>query len=354
MSSASPPSETKLCEHPNSMDSVTESTPDVPVKKKRGRKPKNAVCDPSQPTADQPVRVAKKRGRKPKGGKIVSTDDVSIDPLKYSQHVILQLKCSVDDLNTPIMDNGNDNDYNTDPFSTVFPSCDSTLLLYPLNQDSEVPLKFVNDFDADTTITDMDFTAPHHLNTKQIWKNIKHLQKQFHYNDLYSQKNSACFWCTYDFSNPSIHIPSSFINDIYQVYGNFCSPECGVAFLMNEHIDSSQKFERIQMMNYMYGRIYNYTKNIKPAPNPFFLLDKYYGNLTIQEYRKCFDTDRLLLVVDKPITKLMPELHDESDNITEVNSNALTNNSSIYQVKRKSTSTKSKSEIISDNFGFTS
>ena len=55
-------------------------------------------------------------------------------------------------------------------------------------------------------------------------------------------------------------------------YGCFCHPECAVAFLMNENIDTSVKFERYFLLNSIYGPIYNYNKSIKPAANPHFLL----------------------------------------------------------------------------------
>ena len=36
----------------------------------------------------------------------------------------------------------------------------------------------------------------------------------------------------------------------------------------------------------------NYTKNIKPAPNPHYTLEKFYGNLSIQEYRRLLKNAR--------------------------------------------------------------
>ena len=54
-------------------------------------------------------------------------------------------------------------------------------------------------------------------------------------------------------------------------------------------------------------------KNNKPAPNPYYLLDKYYGNLSIQQYRKLLKTEHMLLVIDKPLTRILPELHDDND-----------------------------------------
>ena len=55
-------------------------------------------------------------------------------------------------------------------------------------------------------------------------------------------------------------IKNEFKNN-YQVYGCFCSPECSSAYLMNEKIDSSVKFERYQLLNHVYGKIYDYKKN---------------------------------------------------------------------------------------------
>jgi hypothetical protein len=72
------------------------------------------------------------------------------------------------------------------------------------------------------------------------------------------------------------------------------------------------KFERYHLLNQTYSKIYNYTRNIKPAPNPYYLLDKFY-NLSIQEYRKLLKTGHMLLVIDKPMTRILPELHEDND-----------------------------------------
>ena len=109
------------------------------------------------------------------------------------------------------------------------------------------------------------------------------------------------------------HIPKIFYKETYEVYGCFCSPECASSYLFNEHIDSSFKFERYQMLNNIYGKIYDYDKNIKLAPNPYYTLDKYYGNLTIQEYRQLLTYERLLLIIEKPLTKIFPELHEDNN-----------------------------------------
>ena len=59
----------------------------------------------------------------------------------------------------------------------------------------------------------------------------------------------------------------------------------------------------------------NYKKNIKPAGNPYYLLDKFYGNLSIQEYRQTLSNNRIYFVVDKPKTKIMPELYEDNNDL---------------------------------------
>jgi hypothetical protein len=139
------------------------------------------------------------------------------------------------------------------------------------------------------------------------------------------------------------------------VYGSFCRPECSVAFLMKENIDDSVKFERYHLLNQIYGKAYGYKKNIKPSPNPYYLLEKYYGNLTIQEYRKLLKSDHILMVIDKPITRIMPELYEDTDD-NSIYGSVKTNLNSIsntYRVKRANEKNggPSKSSIIRDKFG---
>jgi hypothetical protein len=133
------------------------------------------------------------------------------------------------------------------------------------------------------------------------------------YKNVPPENKSACFWCTCDYDTPECYIPKSESDGVVFGYGSFCRPECAVAFLMKESLDDSAKFERYTLLNRIYGRLCNYKKNIKPAPNPFYLLDKFCGTLTIQEYRKLLKTDHIFLVVDKPLTRVLPELHEDTD-----------------------------------------
>jgi len=178
---------------------------------------------------------------------------------------------------------------------------------------------------------------------------LKALEHNLHINNI-CDKKSACFWCTYDFDNPPVYIPKHFIKETYHVYGCFCSPECATAYLMDENIDSSSKFERYHLMNHIYSKIYDYKKNIKPAPNPYYMLEKYYGNLSIQEYRSLLRNERLFLIVDKPLTRILPELHEDNDDFI-INNKIIPSNT--YQIKKKLQKKQTKSTILSERFGLT-
>jgi hypothetical protein len=201
---------------------------------------------------------------------------------------------------------------------------------------------------------------PHSAETDMsvIHGKLKAIKTQLVKNKV-NDKKSACFWCTYEFENPECYIPTYEVDNTICGYGSFCQPECAVAYLMKEIIDDTTKFERYNLLNQIYGKIYNYEKNIKPAPNPFYLLDKYYGNMSIKEYRKLSKSNHLLILVEKPLTRVFPELHEETDDFTIVNScNSLLNNKEVketqqYKVKRSNDkkNDKTKTSIIQEHFG---
>ena len=194
---------------------------------------------------------------------------------------------------------------------------------------------------------------------KEINQKLKQMKIMLYKNSLQEDKKSACFWCTCDYDNTSCRVPKYEIDGTIYGYGSFCRPECGVAFLFREPIDDSTKFERYQLMNKIYGPVYKYKKNIKPAPDPYYLLDKFYGNMSIQEYRKLLKTDHLLLLIDKPLTRVLPELHEDTDetilNIYGITKNSVssTTASGVYKVKRQSEkqSGPTKTSIIRETFG---
>ena len=103
------------------------------------------------------------------------------------------------------------------------------------------------------------------------------------------------------------------------------------------------------LLNHLYSKIYEYDKNIKPASNPYYMLDKFYGNLTIQEYRALLRNERLFLIVDKPLTRILPELHEDNDDFI-INNKIIPTNK--YQIKKKiQKKNQNKNNILNEKFG---
>ena len=197
-------------------------------------------------------------------------------------------------------------------FSTIY---SPDIISYSHNQNQNKNHAFGGNIP--TPMHDDEYTNAANLNERDIWKKINQLKISFHKSDICQNirgaQRSACFWCTCEFDSPAIYIPKSVLKDMYNVYGCFCSPECAAAFLMNESIDTSTKFERYHLLNSLYGKIYKHEKSIKIAPNPYYLLNKFYGNLSIQEYRKLFQSDQMIYVVNKPLTHILPELYEDNN-----------------------------------------
>jgi hypothetical protein len=355
----------------------------------------NEIIDNTENSNTEEKPVAKKRGRKPKGGKIIQ-QVVSINDNKdVKPNVILHLKCSLNDLQSTtintniesfnfssckneisyeivgdndllntqapsvnISKNNNNTSFNNQLGSNnVFSNNANTMFNNNSLFDNN---NFSSNFNNTTTFNskiyddkynynDDDTTASNkEVETRELWKKLKQLEHNLHINNI-SNKKSACFWCTCDFDSPPVYIPKFQIKDSYHVYGCFCSPECSTAYLMEENIDSSTKFERYHLINHIYSKIYNYTKNIKPSPNPYYMLDKYYGNLSIQEYRSLLRNERLFLIVDKPLTRILPELHEDNDDFI-INNKIIPSNT--YQIKKTvQKKTQSKSNIMNEKFG---
>jgi hypothetical protein len=308
--------------------------------KKRGRKPKNYseninIEEPHKSIIELENKP-KKRGRKPKGGKIVPNNSLLINSSVQISNIILHLKCSIKDIcNNNIMNNQIES----------FNFNDSGLSYNQLktkNYVEESKLAEDVDMSSDNSIL---YEEPIRHDSKIISLKLKQLQNNLHSNNC-CDKKSACFWCTYDFDTSPIFIPKFFIQESYHVYGCFCSPECATAYLMNENIDSSAKFERYYLLNFIYCKVYDYKKNIKPAPNPQHTLEKFYGNLSIQEYRALFKNERLFLIVEKPLTRIMPELHEDNDDFI-INNKII--HSNTYQLKKKISKT-TKNTIVNEKF----
>lgn len=92
----------------------------------------------------------------------------------------------------------------------------------------------------------------------------------------------GCFWCAHQFEGRPVFLPYDEKAGVWHVYGNFCSPECALAYCLDEREDSHIRWEKVALLHRLYaavigGRIY-------PAPARL-LLKLFGGRLSIEDYR---------------------------------------------------------------------
>lgn len=311
-----------------------------PDKKKKSKK---VDTHPEQHTAssDAIVTIKQRRGRKSQGGKIITVVDVtelsvnsdpmniatnipSISPVvallrKEHEHedehehkheikevdgipnVLLQLKCRIGDITEDWLKNKAEEMRTKGNHQLSW------------KDSHELKVEIINDH--------------HRVNEAEIVENYLHKEEQtwnqkLHQIALSMHKNEplqlghrcACFWDSIEFETAPVYIPKTFSHGkkTYSCYGNFCSPQCAAAYLFHEQLDTSVKFERYHLLNIVYGKVLAYKQNIRPAPSPHYLLTKFGGSLTIEEYRNILQSDRLILVVDKPMSRSFPEIHEDN------------------------------------------
>jgi len=178
-------------------------------KKRRGRKSKSelALINEQNPTTDNIIvtteKLPKKRGRKPKGGKVTSFLPCEDTKSETKINIILHLKCSKSDIynyNIPDIP-AFDNNTNFMDYSKNYQKM------------SELP--------PETTIDEIESNS----DSKLILQKLEKLSNSLRIDNV-CDKKSACFFCTCEFDNTPIYIPKYQLNNVFHVYGCFCSPEC--------------------------------------------------------------------------------------------------------------------------------
>lgn len=108
----------------------------------------------------------------------------------------------------------------------------------------------------------------------------------------------ACFWCAHTFSwRPSI-IPEREEKGVYRIYGNFCSPSCAMAYLLQEALDTHVRWERIALLHRLYGKNYK-GHRIFPAPARE-TLSLFGGPASIDQYRATIEQGKVRVDLQVP------------------------------------------------------
>lgn len=129
-----------------------------------------------------------------------------------------------------------------------------------------------------------------HLPTQERDINGVFLCNQDHRDtNIYPRKNTAvCWWDGHPFDTKPVFIPKRILEDgTYSVYGNFCSPECAMAYLWNEgNIDNETRWERGALLGEMTRKVFNHRLEMIREALPRWALKEYGGEFSIDEFRK--------------------------------------------------------------------
>lgn len=154
---------------------------------------------------------------------------------------------------------------------------------------------------------------PQHISKKEdnepTSEDTKPLQPFYRCNLMVSYRNGtearvlpdsvdiACFWCTETFTNQPIVIPEREEKGMYRVYGNFCCPECALAYLLQENMDPHVRWERMALLHRLYGDLY--MNRIFPAPSRQSL-KKFGGPMSIDQYRNTIRGQNVRIDIQMP------------------------------------------------------
>lgn len=126
--------------------------------------------------------------------------------------------------------------------------------------------------------------------------------------------NIHCWWCCTPFDNTPFSLPIKKIDNEYLVKGCFCSPECTAAWNFDNQGNDS-KWESYSLLNILYKKYYKGVAiNIKIAP-PKECLQKFGGNLTIEEFREnntFYNIEHK--IINPPMISIIPQVEESNVN----------------------------------------
>jgi len=109
----------------------------------------------------------------------------------------------------------------------------------------------------------------------------------------------SCFWCAHNFEGQPCFLPVKEESGTYHVYGNFCTPQCGLSYLLNEHLDSHVRWERMALLHRMYRPVGINVGRLYPAP-PRESLQKFGGAYTYEQFRGIVSEGKVRVDVQVP------------------------------------------------------
>lgn len=154
-------------------------------------------------------------------------------------------------------------------------------------------------------------------------KDFKKLNKDYKTND----NKIKCWWC-YGNCDVLYGLPTKYINNVFHIYGYFCSFSCIIAFNVKENTNNPEKVKEIySLIHRKYELLFEKEMKLHPTSSPYTRVE-FGGIVSNEEYFKNIkkQTKSYILLNDKIIPYNMnTEIKNYDDSDDENNKNKSTN-----------------------------
>ena len=168
---------------------------------------------------------------------------------------------------------------------------------------------------GDTRQIDIILNNKYNSNTDKF-NVLTHLGTNLNGNKWIDKTDIACLWCCHGFVNIPWGIPFKFANGKFQLFGNFCSPYCSLAYLLQSNKDDDSLWEKVALLNLLYFKVYGNYKSIMPALDKM-ALKMFGGTLEIDEYRNIISGNEKTYNIEFPpcntIIPLLEEIYKKTN-----------------------------------------
>ena len=144
---------------------------------------------------------------------------------------------------------------------------------------------------------------------------LTHLGINLNGNKWIEKTDVACLFCCHSFKETPWGIPYKYKDGIFQLFGNFCLPNCALAHILQTYKDDDSLWEKVALLNLLYFKVYGKYKNLQPSFDKMALI-MFGGTLEIDVYRNIISTNEKTYSIEFPpcntIIPMLEEIYKKS------------------------------------------
>ena len=119
-----------------------------------------------------------------------------------------------------------------------------------------------------------------------------------------------CLWECHTFKNTPWGVPYKFTNNKFQLFGNFCSSNCVLAYILQNYQDDDALWEKVALLNLLNFKVNAEYKSIVPSFDKM-ALKLFGGTLEIEEFRNITSVnDKAYSIEFPPCNTIIPMLEE--------------------------------------------